>query len=98
MAKKTFLEDTRLFPELEQIVDGEKPKEERVQTKALPDEKKVVKTEAREALKQYAYYDSPQRHAKLKMWAITSEEPDEKDKSSVIRKAIDEFFEKRQAT
>ena len=39
-------------------------------------------------MKQYAYYNTPAGHKRLKMWTITSDVEDEKDISSVIRKAL----------
>jgi len=119
MPKKSFLDDTKLFPELEAAetrrppVEAEEPESEESAPQPLvadvqgaPEaskpirasaKKKAPQGETRRALKQYAYYDSPERHIKLKMWAITSQRADEKDVSSIIRKAVDEFFRKRKS-
>jgi len=117
MSKKSFLDDTKLFPELETTevrerqIEAKEPASEESEplppkensldspkpTRA-PAKKKVLKPEEeKEAVKQYVYYDSPERHAKIKMWAITSQRADEKDVSSIIRKAIDEFLKKRKS-
>ena len=123
MAKKSFLDDTKLFPELEtaevkeRLIEareeaGEAREETTVESEPQPPKedapdspkpvrepvkKKAIKTEEKESLKQYAYYDSPERHAKIKMWAITSQRADEKDASAIIRKAVDEFLRKRKS-
>ena len=123
MPKKSFLDDTKLFPELEtaearerltEAKDpaGEAGEESKIESEPRPPKeeapdspkpvrepakKKVLKTEEKESFRQYAYYDSPERHARIKMWAITSQKADEKDASSIIRKAVDEFLRKRKS-
>ena len=58
---------------------------------------RVLEKVKEQALKQYSYYNTEERHKRLKLYTITSDEREEKDISAVIRKAIDEFLDKRNA-
>jgi hypothetical protein len=106
VAKKSFLSDTRIFPEMLPPEEaGEKAESPPAAEKqplggpapAGPENRRESAGPGGEKapLKQYSYYDTAENRRRLKMYVISADLADEKDVSAVIRKATDEFLHAR---
>lgn len=85
------VKDDDVFSELEETKKAEVPavvKDKKITSKkpALTDENTIYK--------KYSFYIRPEQHTVLKLRAVQSDNPLEKDISAIVRLAIDEYLKK----
>ena len=97
MAKKNFSADAEDAFEMLTARSPVAPKKEsakqsKPEIKTKPKRTSKLKAKEMGELKQTAFYITPDQHKAIKLRAITSSKPEEKDASAIIRLAIDAYL------